>query len=37
MVERALAWRSDHRVDDRHLPETLELVARTVALAAAAG
>ena len=37
MVERALAWRSDRRVDDRHLPETLELVARTVALAAAAG
>jgi hypothetical protein len=37
MVDRALAWRSDRRVDDRHLPETLALVARTVRLAGAAG
>jgi hypothetical protein len=30
MIERALAWRSDQRVDDRHLPETLAFVAHTV-------
>jgi hypothetical protein len=36
-VERALAWRSDQRIDDEHLPETLELIAHTVALAGAAG
>jgi hypothetical protein len=32
-VERALRWRSDERVDDRHLPETLGFVAHAVALA----
>jgi hypothetical protein len=37
MIERALAWRSDQRVDDRHLPETLAFVAHTVRLAGAAG
>jgi len=37
MIERALAWRSDQRVDDRHLPETLAFVAHAVRLAGAAG
>ena len=37
MIQRALAWRSDHRVDDRHLPETLGFVAHAVGLAGAAG
>jgi predicted nucleotidyltransferase len=36
-VERALAWRSDERADDEHLPETLAFVAHAVALAGAAG
>jgi Domain of unknown function (DUF4111)/Nucleotidyltransferase domain len=33
MIERALAWRSDPRVDDRALPETLAFVAHVVGLA----
>ena len=37
MAERAMAWRADERVDDRHLPETLALVAAAVGLARAAG
>jgi len=37
MAERALAWRADERVDDRHLPETLRLVARAVDLARSTG
>ena len=36
-VERALAWRADEQVDDRHLPETLRFVAFTVEQARAAG
>ena len=36
-VERALAWQADERVDDRHLPETLALVAAAVGLARSAG
>jgi hypothetical protein len=36
-IERALGWRSDERIDDAHLPETLEFVAHAVSLAAAAG
>jgi len=36
-VERALAWRADERVDDRHLPETLRFVAHAVDLARSAG
>jgi hypothetical protein len=36
-VERALVWRSDQRIDDEHLPETLALIAHTVALARSAG
>jgi hypothetical protein len=36
-VERALAWRSDERLDDRHLPETLRFVAHAVGLARTAG
>jgi predicted nucleotidyltransferase len=37
LIERALAWRADRRVDDRHLPETLAFVAHTVGLAGAGG
>jgi aminoglycoside adenylyltransferase-like protein/nucleotidyltransferase-like protein len=37
MIEQALAWRSDRRVDDRHLPETLAFVAHTVGLAGVGG
>ena len=33
MVDRALAWRPDQRVDDRHLPETLAFVAHGLRLA----
>jgi hypothetical protein len=33
MTARALAWRADERPDDRHLPETLALVAAAVDLA----
>lgn len=36
-VERAMAWRADERVDDRHLPETLGFVAHAVGLARATG
>ena len=36
-IERALGWRSDRRVDDRALPETLAFVAHVVALAGAGG
>jgi hypothetical protein len=36
-VDRALRWRSDERVDDEHLPETLGFVAHAVALAGAGG
>jgi len=36
-VERALRWRSDDRVDDEHLPETLAFVAHAAALAGAGG
>jgi Domain of unknown function (DUF4111) len=36
-VERALGWRSDERVDDAHLPETLAFVAHALGLARAAG
>jgi Domain of unknown function (DUF4111) len=36
-VERAMAWRADEQVDDRHLPETLRLVADTAERARAAG
>jgi hypothetical protein len=36
-VEWALAWRADEQVDDRHLPETLRLIADTVERARAAG
>jgi hypothetical protein len=36
-VERALGWRSDPRIDDRALPETLAFVAHVVALAGAEG
>jgi hypothetical protein len=36
-VERALAWRADEQVDDRHLPDTLRFVAHAVGLARAAG
>jgi Aminoglycoside adenylyltransferase, C-terminal domain len=35
MAERAMAWRADEQVDDRHLPETLALVAAAVDLASA--
>jgi Domain of unknown function (DUF4111) len=35
-IGRALTWRADERIDDQHLPETLELVAHVVALARAA-
>ena len=37
LVDRALAWRADERVDDRHLPETLRFVAHAVDLARSAG
>jgi hypothetical protein len=37
LAERALAWRADEQVDDRHLPETLALVAAAVELARPAG
>jgi hypothetical protein len=37
LIERAMAWRSDRRVDDRHLPETLAFVAHAVTLAGAGG
>jgi regulatory LacI family protein/aminoglycoside adenylyltransferase-like protein len=37
MTARALSWRADERPDDRHLPETLRLVAATVELARRAG
>jgi hypothetical protein len=37
LVERAMAWRADERVDDRHLPGTLRFVAHAVELARAAG
>jgi len=37
MAARALAWRADKRPDDRHLPETLGLVAATVELARPTG
>jgi hypothetical protein len=37
LVERAMAWRADERVDDRHLPATLRFIAHAVALARAAG
>jgi hypothetical protein len=36
-IERALGWRSDQRVDDRALPETLGFVAHVVALAGPGG
>jgi hypothetical protein len=36
-IERALGWRSDPRIDDRALPETLAFVAHVVALAGAEG
>jgi hypothetical protein len=36
-IERALGWRSDERIDDRALPETLAFVARTIELARSAG
>jgi Domain of unknown function (DUF4111) len=36
-VERAMAWRADEQVDDRHLPETVAFVAHAVELARAAG
>src|SRR4029453_14612558 len=36
-IERALGWRSDPRIDDRALPETLAFVAHVVALADAEG
>jgi hypothetical protein len=36
-VQRALGWRSDQRIDDGHLPETLAFVAHTLALAGVAG
>jgi hypothetical protein len=35
-VERAMAWRADERVDDRHLPETLGFIAHAIGLARAA-
>jgi Domain of unknown function (DUF4111) len=37
LVERAMAWRADERVDDRHLPATLRFIAHAVGLARAAG
>jgi hypothetical protein len=37
LIERALGWRADVRVDDRHLPETMGFVAHAVTLARAAG
>jgi len=37
MTARALAWRADERPDDRHLPETLALVAAALELARPAG
>jgi hypothetical protein len=37
MTARALSWRADERPDDRHLPETVALVAATVELARRAG
>jgi hypothetical protein len=37
LVERAMAWRTDERVDDRHLPGTLRFIAHAVGLARAAG
>jgi hypothetical protein len=37
LVERALAWRADERVDDRSLGETLKFVAHAVELARSAG
>jgi Domain of unknown function (DUF4111) len=37
LVERALAWRPDRRVDDRSLPETLRFVAWAVEQARATG
>ena len=36
-VERAVTWRADERLDDRHLPETLRFIAHAVGLARAAG
>jgi hypothetical protein len=36
-IERALGWRSDERIDDRALPETLAFVARMIELARSAG
>jgi hypothetical protein len=36
-IERALGWRSDPRIDDRALPETLAFVAHVVGLAGAEG
>jgi hypothetical protein len=36
-VERAMVWRAEERVDDRHLPETLRFIAHAVGLARAAG
>ena len=36
-IQRALGWRSDQRVDDRALPETLAFVAHVAALADAGG
>jgi len=37
LVDRALDWRADERVDDRSLPETLRFVAHAVELARTAG
>jgi hypothetical protein len=37
MAQRALAWRADQHLDDRHLPETLRLVAAAAELARPAG
>jgi hypothetical protein len=36
-VERAMAWRADEQVDDRHLPETLRFIAHAVGKARLAG
>jgi Domain of unknown function (DUF4111) len=37
LIDRALTWRADERPDDRHVPQTLELVAHVVALARPTG
>jgi hypothetical protein len=36
LVERALGWRADERIDDRSLGETLSFVAHVVELARSA-